>query len=194
MNPQQPIKNFFQGLNQAADELDNTKAAQLPLSDLKAHDSSLFTLRCWYKDGNARTFHSWKQEIPNPGDSAEDLHRAKVDHQYAYERLEKFFREGVDKVGRRHFYHARTAIIYENLNDTEVLRFVFGKELYRAQLRYGTSKMGHRYLSSMVHFTKRGEPMTPMLIDVVQIQKHIAVNQAFNKQKFLEQNAKPQQP
>ena len=182
---EQPIKNFLTNLKEAAADV------QLSLVNNAAQNASLFTLRVWYKDGNARTFHQWKQEIPNPGNSVEELMQARIDHQYAFERAEKFLREGIDKIGRRHFYHARTAIIYENINDSEVLRFVYQKQLYRATLHFGTSKDGHRYLSAIQHFNKRGEPIPVIKIPMEQIREHRKINLEYNLKKFLEENAKP---
>src|SRR5689334_1923255 len=103
---EKPTSKFFTDLNSASALLN-----EIPLSllNIDAGKASAFSLVMWFKDGNPRTMHQWKQEIPNQGNSIDELRLAPVDQEYAFDRAEKVYRDGFDKIGRRFFYHARTA-------------------------------------------------------------------------------------
>lgn len=101
---------------------------------------SLFTLSAVFKDGNKMKLHSWRQEIRT--------NKPKIDHAHAWKRLEQLAtvctcnRKPSGCFACNHSF----ITIYCNLTDAPILRSVYGKMKYCADLHFADSDKGHTYL------------------------------------------------
>lgn len=101
-------------------------------------NASLYTMRVWYKDGNKRSFHSWRQEIFVKADKVK-----RVDHLYAYKRMKDII------MSKETYYKHRCIHVYCNLTGDIVLKSVFGKVKELATLIHHADEKGNYFLQSI---------------------------------------------
>jgi len=102
---------------------------------------SLYTVRLLFFDGNKRTWHSYRQETIQR--VLDGNYSTQINHQAALQQLKQKIIYGKDERGRVFFDCIKSVLVYENLHDRLILKYLAKNKQYEATLGFRTTSFGN---------------------------------------------------
>jgi hypothetical protein len=178
-------RDVVQPLQSALNAAQQTKPAAKRIwsPDRKSPEqlASLYTCRLLFFDGNQRTWHQWKQEVIQQ--TVDGNYREQINHRSALEQLKQKIVYGKDERGRRFFNFIKSVLVYENLHNRLILKYLGKNKQYESKLGFITTAHGNVVINYNTYVdTDTGEVIKDVF-DSTEIGLHIGRNRKFREEK-----------